>query len=90
MRRNHLICYDIADPKRLRKVAKLAYGYALGGQKSALEAPLDRTELASLTAKLEGLIDPEVDRVHIVPFDGEPLQLGKADFLRYENGVVLL
>ena len=39
--RNYLVCYDIADKKRLAKVRKVAYSYALGGQKSAVEAPLD-------------------------------------------------
>ena len=38
---NFLVAYDIFDKKRLPKVKKVVYSYALGGQKSALEAPLD-------------------------------------------------
>jgi len=39
---NFIIAYDIFDPKRLRKIRKISYSYSLGGQKSALEAPLDK------------------------------------------------
>ena len=90
MREEYLVCYDIADAKRLRKVAKVVYGYALGGQKSVLETPLEKRDIEALVQKLEVLIDPEVDKVNIVRFKGEPLLLGRADFLRYEQGVVIV
>jgi CRISPR/Cas system-associated endoribonuclease Cas2 len=35
---NYIIAYDVFHPKRLYKIKKLAYSYAMGGQKSALEA----------------------------------------------------
>ncbi len=85
----YLICYDIADKKRLRKVRKVAYGYALGGQKSAVEAPLDAKLLKELVAKLEKLIRDN-DKINIIAIEGEPFCFGKADFIGYDKGVIIL
>ncbi len=89
MAKNYLIAYDIANKKRLAKVRKVAYGYALGGQKSALEAPLDAKTLKELVEKLQKLIY-ENDKINIIEFEGEPLCFGKADFIRYDKGVIIL
>ena len=88
--RDFLICYDIAQPKRLKKVAKYLYGYALGGQKSALEVPTDAKEVKKIATKLEGLIKPKVDRVLIVEIVGEPMVLGRGNFVKYEEGVIVV
>jgi len=85
----YLICYDIADKKRLRKVRKVAYGYALGGQKSAVEAPLDKKLLKELVKKLQKLIRDN-DKINIIAIEGEPLCFGKADFIGYDKGVIIL
>jgi CRISPR-associated endonuclease Cas2 len=87
--KNYLVCYDIADKKRLAKVRKVAYAYALGGQKSAVEAPLDEKLLKELVGKLQKLIK-ENDKINIIPFEGEPLCFGKADFIQYEQGVIIV
>jgi CRISPR-associated endonuclease Cas2 len=87
--KNYLVCYDIADKKRLAKVRKVAYAYALGGQKSAVEAPLDEKLLKELVGKLQKLIK-ENDKINIIPFEGEPLCFGKADFIQYEEGVIIV
>jgi len=50
--KNFLIAYDIFDPKRLRKVKEIVYSYSLGGQKSAIEAPLNQTDLKMLITEL--------------------------------------
>jgi len=87
---DYLVCYDISDAKRLRKVAKVVYSYAIGGQKSALEVPASRTELESLIGKLDAMIDHDQDRIHIVRFIDEPILLGCADFLGYDEGMVIV
>ena len=87
--KNYLICYDIADKKRLTKVRKIAYSYALGGQKSAVEAPLDEKMLKELVARLEKVLHDN-DKVNIIAFEGEPLCFGKADFITFEKGVLIL
>lgn len=88
--RNYLLCYDIRHPKRLRRVAKIGYGYALGGQKSVLEMPLERMEAELLAQRLRETICEKEDSIVIVPFVGEPILLGRADFLTFDDGVVVI
>jgi len=88
--KNYLICYDIADKKRLVKVRKVVYSYALSGQKSALEAPLNKKLLKELIEKLNAIIDKEADKINIIPFSKEPLIFGKGDFLDINNGVLVI
>jgi len=89
MSKKYLIAYDIADKKRLAKVRKIAYAYALGGQKSALEAPLDNKTLKELVKRLENLIRDN-DKINIIEFAGEPLCFGKANFIEFDKGVIIL
>jgi len=86
---NYLICYDIFDEKRLYKVRKIVYSYALGGQKSAIEAPLKKKELKDLISKLLLVIKPE-DKINIIPFSNEPLCFGKAEFVKFDRGLIIL
>lgn len=88
--KNYLVCYDIADKKRLVKVRKIVYSYALSGQKSALEAPLSDKYLKELILKLDSVIDKEVDRVNIIPFSKEPIVFGKSDYLDINKGVLII
>jgi len=89
MTNSYLICYDIADKKRLNKVRKVAYSYALGGQKSAVEAPLDKRALKELVSKLNRLIRDN-DKINIILFEGEPLCFGKANFIDFDKGVIII
>lgn len=85
----YLIAYDISDEKRLAKVRKVAYSYALGGQKSALVAPLDKKSLKKLSQKLSQLIKDE-DKINIIEIDEDGLLFGKADMIEYDEGVVVV
>jgi len=85
----YLIAYDITNDKRLAKVRKLVYSYALGGQKSALEVPLTKKTLKDFIKKLKPLIK-ERDKVNIIQIDNEPLLFGRADFITYDNGVIIV
>jgi CRISPR-associated endonuclease Cas2 len=87
--KNYLVCYDIADKKRLVKVRKIAYSYALGGQKSAVEAPLNNKHLNELVNKIKNVIKDE-DKVNIIPYESEPLGLGKAKFINHNIGVIIV
>ena len=87
--KNYLVCYDITNKNRLAKVRKVAYAYALGGQKSAVEAPLDEKLLKELVAKLQKLIK-ENDKINIIAFEGEPLCFGKADFIKFDEGIIIV
>ena len=86
---NFLVAYDIFDKKRLPKVKKIVYSYALGGQKSALEAPLDKSLTDSLLKQLFEIIDEE-DRCHIIFIIGKPILLGKAKSLEFKNNGVII
>lgn len=61
----HAVCYDIADDRRRRKMAKLLEGYGVRVQHSVFEARLDHEKLLSLRKKIERRIDPELDSVRI-------------------------
>lgn len=87
--RTYIVAYDISSPKRAAKVRKLVYSYAIGGQKSALEVPIDRKELKNLVKQLEPLISKE-DRVNIIQVDDEALLWGKADMIKYDKGVIII
>ena len=88
--KQYLICYDIADNNRLNKVRKIVYSYALSGQKSALEAPLNKKMLNELIEKLNRVIDKEVDRINIIPYSNEPLIFGKGKYFNSNTGVIII
>lgn len=87
--KNYLICYDISDTKRLYKIRKLAYSYALGGQKSAVFAPLCEVDIKELEAKFQKIIKP-LDRINIIEVCENPLILGKSLPITCENGSIIL
>lgn len=87
---NYIIAYDISDKKRLPKIKKIAYSYALGGQKSAVEAPLDINLMKSLVKDLEALMEDD-DKVNIIRVAKNPILLGKAKNIVVEkNGIIIL
>lgn len=65
----HLLCYDVCDPRRLRRVFKLARAYRVAGQKSAFECWLTPDERRTLLIELERIIDHRVDRIHCFALD---------------------
>ncbi len=69
MRALYLIAYDIADPRRLRRVHALVKAHAYGGQKSALECWLSEAELAALLGRLARMIRAGDDRLFALRLD---------------------
>ena len=65
-RHRYLVCYDIADPKRLRRVAKVCESYGSRIQFSVFESSLSSTMLAGLKAELDALIHHDDDQVLFV------------------------
>jgi CRISPR-associated endonuclease Cas2 len=85
-----LVAYDIFDKKRLPKVKRIVYSYSLGGQKSALEVPLNKQLMQELIKNLNAIIEAK-DRVNIIKIIGEPILLGRAKHIPYKkNGVIIL
>ncbi len=62
----YLVCYDIADPKRLRKVHVATEDRGARLQYSVYQCELSRMQLAVLIADLEDLINHDEDQVLIV------------------------
>lgn len=87
---NFLVAYDIFNEKRLPKVKKIAYSFALGGQRSAVEAPLKESYMRELISSLMQLLKDE-DKLNIVKFLDKPILLGKAKHVAYENkGIIIV
>lgn len=65
--RTVLICYDVAQPRRLQKVAKLLEGFGTRLQRSVFLCHLREADFERLHARLDALVEPEEDRVAIFP-----------------------
>ncbi|GHT84352.1 hypothetical protein AGMMS49960_08770 [Betaproteobacteria bacterium] len=76
----YLVCYDIAEPRRLARVHRFLLGYKAGGQKSFFECWLTAGELAVVRLGLMEQLDIVEDRAHIFQLDPRQriLQLGCA------------
>ncbi|HQK51578.1 MAG TPA: CRISPR-associated endonuclease Cas2 [Myxococcota bacterium] len=58
-----LVTYDITDPQRLRRVAKVSEGFGRRVQKSVFECEMDEKGIVQLRRALEDVMDPQVDSV---------------------------
>jgi CRISPR-associated protein Cas2 len=65
-RLRYLVSYDIANAKRLRRVAKCLESYGTRLQFSVFECPLDDTRLAQAKAALAQIINADHDQVLFV------------------------
>jgi CRISPR-associated protein Cas2 len=70
-RRRHLIAYDIADPRRLRRVCKIMEEYGDRIQYSVFICDLSRSELLHARADVEAEMNLSEDSVLIIDL-GEP------------------
>jgi CRISPR-associated protein Cas2 len=66
MRTSYLVCYDICDDKRLRRVFKTMRGYGDHLQYSVFECQLTTTDLVRLRAELSEIIHHIEDQVLFV------------------------
>jgi len=63
----YLICYDIANPKRLQRLHRKITTVAVMIQYSVYIAELNRRELTLLLDEIGACIDPSADDVRIYP-----------------------
>lgn len=86
-----LICYDISDARRLRRVHRLVKDYAHPLQFSVFVADLNPQQIDLLWGQLEALIDPDVDRLHLFRLSALVRGAqGVAAVLSLPSGVMLL
>ena len=64
---SYLVCYDISDPKRLRKVARVCEDFGGRKQLSVFLCRLSATEFAKLRSRLYDALDLREDQVLFIP-----------------------
>jgi CRISPR-associated protein Cas2 len=62
----YLVCYDISDPKRWRKVYKTMKGHGVWLQLSVFQCRLSRENLLRMTDALSDLIDASEDHLLVI------------------------
>lgn len=65
-RLRYLVSYDIANPKRLRRVARTLEGFGTRLQYSVFECSLDEIRLAELKSQLHPIVNHNEDQVLFV------------------------
>lgn len=66
MRNRYLVCYDISDPKRLRKVFRKMKGFGDALQESVFTCDLSPAERVMLIGALTEIINQKEDSVIIL------------------------
>lgn len=64
---SYIVCYDISDPKRLRKVARACEDYGFRKQLSVFLCRVSATDFVRLRTRLYDLIDLTEDQVLFIP-----------------------
>lgn len=67
---SYLVCYDIADPKRLRKVATICEDFGRRYQFSVFFCRLSATDWVRLRTRLYDVIELSKDQVLFIPVCG--------------------
>ncbi len=63
MNRLYVVCFDVRDPRRLRRVSNELENFGVRAQRSLFECWLGDGELEELKRRMERLIDEEEDHV---------------------------
>jgi CRISPR-associated protein Cas2 len=72
MLRAYILSYDIAEPKRLRAMHKLAKAFGRPLQYSVFACMLRREDRVRLATRIEALIQPKEDRVILLDIGTVP------------------
>jgi CRISPR-associated protein Cas2 len=70
----YLICFDVHDDKRLRKVSNELENFGSRVQRSVFECHLEVAQLQELQQRLADLLDPSADQVRYYPLCGKDKQ----------------
>ena len=91
MTNQHILCYDIADPKRLKKVHQVIAETGIALQYSVFYLPLNARQLQPIIERLESIIDLKEDDVRIYPIHQFDLaQWVKVGAIMIEQEVLVL
>jgi CRISPR-associated protein Cas2 len=78
MRRCYLVCYDIADPKRLRRVHKVIRGYGEAWQFSVFFCVIKDIDRVRLQTDLEAQMNMKEDQAMILDLGPNEKEARKA------------
>jgi len=70
--RSYLICYDIADPKRLHKVERIMSGFGYRLQESVFYCTLGNLLLAKMRSEISNTINREHDQWMLIDLGDNP------------------
>ncbi|NDY42911.1 CRISPR-associated endonuclease Cas2 [Dissulfurirhabdus thermomarina] len=96
MRRCYLVCYDIRDPKRLRRVHKVLKGYGESWQFSVFFCVLKDIDRVRLQTDLEERLNQKEDQVMILDLGPNEEDARKAATVigqplpKQHNGVIVV
>jgi CRISPR-associated protein Cas2 len=89
-----IVAYDIADPKRLNKVARVIKDYGVRVQKSIFEIKAANAVFEEMKSRIEEIIDPSEDGVKYFPLcekcSGTVEIIGQGVFIDPESEYSLL
>jgi len=83
MKAEYLVCYDIANPRRLGRVYRFMAGKGKHLQYSVFHCTLTWEELKKMEGELESLIEEKEDdiRIYPLPSGGKVIAMGRGDRL---------
>jgi CRISPR-associated protein Cas2 len=91
---SYLVCYDIADPKRLRKVARTCEDFGYRKQLSVFLVRVSATDFVRLRSRLYEVINLNDDQVLFIPLTDSCLQrmeaIGRPTDAHDRNDVVII
>lgn len=86
----YLFCYDVASPRRWRRVHVLLASYRVSGQKSVFECLMTPSERDACIAQLKETIDSTEDRVHVLALDPQLPREGWGTGRPYDGGPLVV
>lgn len=80
----YLVAYDVFEPRRLARVGRYFNAYRVAGQKSVPEIWVTPSELQTIQADMNHLLDLTADRLQLLALDPRmtPRCLGQANTFR--------
>jgi CRISPR-associated protein Cas2 len=88
-----MVCYDITNPRSLKKTAKTLEDFGLRVQKSFFQCNIDKDKMDELYKKISKIINKKKDSFYIYPLcedcSKKALSDGSGVLIRLENYEIL-
>lgn len=75
----YLVCYDIANVKRLAKIANICLQYGVRLQKSCFQCDLEADSLKRMVGTLEITMEPKEDSIILYAICSDCLRMTKTE-----------